>query len=95
VPVRGSAELPQHVLRARAWSALERGEAKLALELVARDRAAHPGAALTEEREALHVVALRRLHRGAEARAGARAFVARYPDSIHRALVDPALEDKP
>jgi hypothetical protein len=91
----GSAVPPSHVLLARAWAALERGEPRAALELVDRHRAAHPESALAEEREALRIVALRRLHRNAEARAAASAFSARYPDSIHRPLVDPALEATP
>jgi outer membrane protein assembly factor BamD (BamD/ComL family) len=94
-PKRSASAARQYVLLARAWTAIERGEAETALELVERHRAAEPDSVLAEEREALRVVALLRLRRLAEARAAAKEFVARYPNSIHRPLVDPALEKAP
>ena len=91
----GATAPPQHAVLARAWAALRRGDAETALALVERDYIMYPKSAFAEEREALRIVTLRRLHRPAEARAAAKAFAARYPDSIHRRLVDPALEETP
>ena len=80
-------------LLARAWGALQQGEAGLALALVERDHTAHPESEFAEEREALRIAALLRLHRLAEARASAKVFVARYPNSVHRPRIAPALKE--
>ncbi len=94
-PKGGGAAAPQQVVLARAWVAIERGEPETALELVERHSTALPESMFSEEREALRVVALRRLRRHTEARAAARAFETRYPDSIHWPLVNPALAEAP
>lgn len=74
-----------------AWRALSSGDPARALALARKDGALHPEGVLAEEREALEVTALARLHRSDEARAAAARFLAHYPNSIHRALVEHAL----
>ena len=76
-----------------AWRALSANAPARALELVDIDQRAHPGAPLAEERGALRVIALARLHRAADARAAKVRFVAEYPDSVHRELVERALAE--
>lgn len=85
----------QPTLLHRAWDALGRGDAAAALDAVELDATHHPDGPLAEEREALRIDALLRLSRTDEARDRARAFAARYPDSIHRDLVARALGDAP
>jgi hypothetical protein len=94
-PESAAASSLQYALLARASAALQRGEVQAALELLKLDRTTNPVSALAEEREALCVMALRRLHRDAEARAAATAFESRYPSSVHRLLVNPAHEEAP
>jgi hypothetical protein len=90
-PVAPAATEDQSTLLARAWSALSRNDAAEALALLDRDADSHPSGPLSEERDALRVDALRRLGRPDDADRSARAFLAQFPDSIHRALVAPAL----
>ncbi len=81
----------QRTLLALAWSALSRGDNRGALTLLDQDASHHPDAPLEEERDALHIETLRRLGRVSDADREARAFLARFPDSVHRALVAHAL----
>jgi hypothetical protein len=78
-----------------AWHALAARDPERALDLVETDARAHRDGALAEEREALRVVALARLHRIDEARTAAAAFVDRYPNSIHLELVKRATQEAP
>ena len=76
----------------QAWDAISAGDAVGALQLADKDRRLHPKDALDEERAALEIVALARLHRSDEARASAESFFAAYPNSVHRALIERVLE---
>jgi hypothetical protein len=76
-----------------AWHALSADAPARALELVEIDQRAHPGAPLAEERDALRVIALARLHRARDARAAQARFVEEYPDSVHRELVERAVAE--
>lgn len=78
----------QAELLARAWRALARDDAATTLQLLAEDRRLHPGGALSEEREAMHVRALAAAKRGDEARAHAKRFLERWPSSVHRPVIE-------
>lgn len=75
-----------------AWSAISVGNATRALELVRIDEREHPSAVLAEERAVVEIVALAKLDRLRDAHAAATAFAVRYPDSVHRDLVENALD---
>ena len=70
---------------ARAVALSERGDAVGALAVL--DGVAG-GSALVEERDALRIIVLGKLGRTDEACAAVTTFVARYPQSIHRAAVE-------
>jgi len=85
----------QRTLLRRAWDARARNEPSASLAAVELDAKLHPDGALAEERDALRIDALVQLSRLDEARDRALAFAARYPDSLHRALISRALEAPP
>lgn len=89
------APAPESSLLAQAWSALSRRDAAHALVLVRDGERAYPGGPLTEEREAIRISALSQLHRRDESRAAAARFLSNYPHSIHRPLVQRAIEEAP
>ncbi len=91
-PAKPRAVPSQATLVEQAWSEITAGDPARALDLVREDERAHPDGALREEREAIDVVALAKLHRLADARAAAARFADRYPDSVHRALIARVLE---
>ena len=74
-----------------AWRALATDPTR-ALALVETAPAA---GVLAEEREALRILALAALARGAEARTAADQFLARYPTSFHRARIERATQEIP
>lgn len=82
----------QASILAEATRALTDGDGSRVLVLVAEDRRAHRDGPLAEEREALRLSALLVLDRSKEARAAAHRFLARYPTTSHKRLVDRALE---
>lgn len=82
VPVPSQAERIK-----QAWNALSTGDPNEALDVVDRDAAEHPSGALSEERDAVQVVALARLGRLDEAQRKASQFRTRYPTSIHLELI--------
>ncbi len=86
---------PQHAVITRAWSALDRGDARSAFELVEADRRSRPTGSLDEEREVIAIVALTRLDRRSAADVRAARFRTSYPDSIHRSLIEHTLESSP
>lgn len=95
-PLRATASQPsQTELIRNAWHALAAKDPERALDLVETDARVHRDGALAEEREALRIVALARLHRLDEARATAATFVDRYPNSIHLDLVKRATQEAP
>ena len=59
------------------------------------DQQDHPTGGLAEKRDALIVQALAKLSRSEEARVAAAEFIARYPNTIHRARVERVLEELP
>ena len=59
------------------------GNAAVALKSLAEHKRRFPGSRLTQERQALNIQALARSGRLGDARRAARAFEARYPESIH------------
>lgn len=71
----------------QAWNALSTGDPTEALVIVDRDNAEHPTGALSEERDAVQIVALARLGRFEDARLVADRFRLRYPSSIHLELI--------
>jgi hypothetical protein len=71
----------------QAWNALSTGDPKEALDVVDRDAAEHPSGGLSEERDAVEVVALARLGRLDEAKREAARFRTRHPTSIHLELI--------
>jgi hypothetical protein len=75
----------------RAWDALSAGDPREALALVELDTAEHPTGVLSEERDAVQVVALARLGHLDEATRAATAFRIRYPTSIHLELISRSL----
>lgn len=88
-PVRSQVEL----VRA-AWAALSAGDATRALAFADEDARARRDGPLAEEREAVRVVSLAKLHRNADAQGAATRFIALYPTSVHRALIERALSDQ-
>jgi hypothetical protein len=76
----------ESALLQRAQSALARDPAR-ALALTEQHRRSFPAGALSEEREAIAIQALRRLGREPEARARAARFETKYPNSVHRSRV--------
>jgi hypothetical protein len=94
-PRRTQGGASQRELLGRALAAVARNDLDSALAMLQQDVAHHPRGALAEERDAIHVDILLRLARAAEARAHARAFLARYPSSVHREAVARALAEKP
>lgn len=77
-----------------AWLALEARDASRALTLVETDASLHADGVLAEERDALRVASLSALDRREDARSAATVFLVRYPNSIHQALVERALDTK-
>jgi hypothetical protein len=75
----------------QAWSSLSRGEAQRALDLAVKDAQVHADGALSEEREALRIVALAKLGRATEATDASSTFLAKYPTSIHREVIARAI----
>jgi hypothetical protein len=73
-----------------AWAAVSAGSARRALDLADQDLRAHPNGPLSEERDALRVVALGNLG-DASARDAASQFLVNYPTSVHRALIQRAI----
>jgi outer membrane protein assembly factor BamD (BamD/ComL family) len=84
----GASELE---LLKRARAALEAHPAR-ALRLARQHARRFPEGDLVQERQVVVVEALVRLGRVEEARARARRFRQRYPDSIHNRGIDAALE---
>jgi hypothetical protein len=98
-----SATMPSHArikgpepsepdLLARAWTALSAGEPEEALKIAEQDAQLHPDGVLGEERDAVQISALVKLHRMDEARSAASRFIRDYPTSVHRDLVERALQ---
>src|SRR5262249_1111856 len=85
----------QLVLVRRAWVALSSGQPALALQLGDEDASLHPDGVLAEERAAVQIAALAKLHRRTEARAAASRFIALHPASVHRARIERAIEEAP
>jgi hypothetical protein len=81
----------QAELLARAWQALAGNDAAATLKLLDDDRRLHPDGALSEEREAMQVQALRAAGRTDDARAHGRRFLERWPQSVHRHAVAKAV----
>jgi hypothetical protein len=79
-------------LLARAWTVLSAGEPEEALRLADQDAQLHPDGVLVEERDAVQISALVKLHRMDEARSAASRFIRAYPTSVHRDLVERALQ---
>jgi hypothetical protein len=75
-----------------AQQALAR-DPRRALSYLGEHRNAFPRSKFAQEREMLRLEAFRRLHDKAALEEGARAFVARYPKSPHRARVTRLLEE--
>ena len=84
----------ERALLERARERLSGGDAAAALELAETHRRRFPRGKLVEEREALAVLALARAGRHDEARARARRFEARFPQSLHRLMLRAALEER-
>jgi hypothetical protein len=86
-PAHGNApSTRESALLQRAQSALASDPAR-ALALTDQHRSSFPAGALSEEREAIAIQALRRLGREPEARARAARFETKYPNSVHRSRV--------
>lgn len=81
----------QAELLQQAWSLLSLGEAQHALDLAVKDAQVHADGALSEEREALRIVALAKLGRAGEAADASSAFLAKYPTSVHREVITRAI----
>ena len=75
----------------RGRRALREGRAAVALQVAEEHRARFRRGRLVEEREALRIRSLDRLGRGDASREAARAFLKRYPSSIHRLAVERVL----
>jgi hypothetical protein len=78
-------------LLASAWTVLSAGEPKQALKLADEDAQLHPDGVLGEERDAVRISALVKLHRMDEARSAASRFIQEYPTSVHRGVVERAM----
>lgn len=83
--------LDEQRLLARARAALADGESTLALLYLQRHAVVYPRGKLGEERDAMAVRVLVRLGRLSQARERARAFLAKYPHSIQRPVVEGTL----
>lgn len=81
----------ERALVERARVALSRHQGTMALDALAEHEATFPRGRLIEEREALRVRALVDAGRPAEAEAKARAFRARWPNSVFLSAVDLAV----
>lgn len=91
-PTAPSARLAaERLLLDSARSAFASGDYEKALVLLRHHAERHPGGVLVEEREALTIRSLAALGRKGEAETRARAFVARYPESIMRPAVEAAV----
>ena len=77
-----------------ARTALMRGDYEEAIAATHRHTRRFPQGSMIEEREAIAIVALSRSGRGAQANLRAERFIARYPRSVHRAMVDAELNDR-
>ena len=90
--VRQPAPVPSQAdLLARAWEALAKRDIAVTLKILDDDRRLHPDGALTEEREAMRVQALLAASRTQEARTHAEQFLAKWPRSVHRKVMEKAL----
>lgn len=74
----------------RARTALSRGKPASALQALRQHQQQYPRGTLAEERQALMVVALASVGQGARARAAARRFKKRHPQSLLLPLVEDA-----
>jgi hypothetical protein len=88
-------ERSQAELLRDATAAWLSGDTASALELLQKDKASHPTGELAEERDALEIRALSKQGRVEDARTAAERFIARYPDSVHRALIQRAVKALP
>lgn len=94
-PARATdALLDEQRLLARAGAALADGGSLQALAHLQRHAVMYPRGKLGEEREAMAVRVLVRLGRVSQARERARAFLAKYPQSIQRPVVEGTLRAK-
>lgn len=85
-------EIPsQAALLADASRALAAKDAGRALAILDEDLKHHPSGPLAEERDALRISVLVTLERTDDARHEAREMLARYPQSLHRALAERVL----
>jgi hypothetical protein len=75
----------------RARVALTRGDAAEALQLLNAQEKRFANGLMVEDRAALRVLTLAALQRTEDAASAARAFLVRYPDSLHRRAVEGAL----
>ncbi len=82
-------------LLTRARAAVRSGAPGRALRLLDEHRRGYPSGRLAEEREALTVVALVRAGRTELGRRAAQRFLAQHPGSVHRALVESAVQQNP
>lgn len=78
----------ERTLLAAARADLAASAPRSALTALEEHELRHPDGLLGEERDALRVQALAAAGRGAEAGRRARAFLDRYPDSIHRTVIE-------
>lgn len=95
VVARAAALAAERGIIAEARTALKAGNANGALIALEGHRNDHPRGALTEEREALIVLALVQAGRGAEAQAKAKAFASTWPTSLFRQALEDALSATP
>jgi outer membrane protein assembly factor BamD (BamD/ComL family) len=70
---------------------LSAGDPEQALKLASEDEQLHPDGVLGEERDAVRISALVKLHRMDEARSAASRFIQEYPTSVHRVVVERAM----
>jgi hypothetical protein len=81
-------------LLARAWTVLSAGEPEQALKIAEQDAQLYPDGVLGEERDAVRISALVKLHRMDEARSAASRFIRQHPTSVHRALVERSIREE-
>lgn len=84
----------QAELLEQAWTAIRSDNARHALSVTDDDLRLHPDGTLAEERDAIRAVSLAKLKRVEDARSAASRFIEKYPDSVHRALVERTLEEE-
>jgi hypothetical protein len=77
-----------------AWTALSANDAARALQIIDQAATLYPAGVLDEERDAVHIVALAKLHRIGDAQAAAARFADQHPTSVHLALIERALHDQ-